>query len=163
MVLGLVAVDNSSLEAVRVAGIMLDQLVDVVQFLHQKALVIAACSDVDEGILGSLEVAVVQKRRLQRLADCILNTRFSLAGAAAHQGHAAVVHHLLDILEVHVHESSRLDNVHYCANGCSEHFIGLREGVLDQQVAVEFVKFLVVDDQKTVHIGLQLVDTVDGP
>ncbi len=163
MVLRLVAVDNSPLETVRVAGVMLDQLINVIELLHQQTLVIAACGDVDQSILGCLEVAVIQERRLQRLTDCIPDTVLSLACAAAHQRHSAVVHHLLDILEVHIHKSPRLNDVHHGTHSCGQHLISLRESVLDQQVAVEFVQLLIVDDEQAVHIAFQLVDAVNGP
>ncbi len=125
-------------------------------------MLVVAAGDVDEHLLGGLEVEVIEQRRLEGGLDRLLDAVGTGADSAAHQGHSAVFHHRLHILEVHVDVAALLDDLDDAPDGGGEHLVRLRESILYQLVAVVFVQLLVVDKQQAVHVLLQLVHAVDG-
>ena len=76
--------DEPPLEVVVSAGVFVDEAVDLLHVVHLEALLIAASGDVDQYVLGGLEVEVVEQWALEGLFDGLLDTVRSGARAAAH-------------------------------------------------------------------------------
>ena len=158
---GIVFPDDALLEVIGVAGVFRDHVIDLLQVGHLGAAVVVARGDVDEDILGGLQVEVIQQRALEGPADGIAEAVFPASLSATHQGHAAVPHHLADIVEVDIDVTRFVDDLDDAPHGRRQHLIRFREGFLDEGVAKELIEFFVVDNQQAVHAFFQFVDSVD--
>ena len=47
-------------------------------------------------------------------------------------------------------------------DSCGKHLVSLREGILNQKVAIEIIEFFIIDNQQAVNIFLKLVDSVNS-
>ena len=118
--------------------------------------------DVDQDVLRSLQVEIVQQGRLEGTGHGVVQPGRACTDAAAHQGHAAVAHHGLDVFEVDVYVAGFADDLGDAPYGGRQHLVGHREGLVHEVAAEVVIELFVVDDQEAVDVLAQFMDAVDG-
>ena len=104
-----------------------DVVVDVVQLLHLQRIGTAVC-DVDDEVPGSFHVEVLKKGGGECAFHCLEGSVLSVCDARANQGHAAVAHHCLHVLQVHVLVSGLGDDLVDAAYSRVQHVVGFLKG-----------------------------------
>ena len=120
------------LETPCTSGLLCNQVLNHLDVVHLEAFLVAAHGDVYKQVLGCLKVVVVKQRGLQGALYGVFKTILSGAFAATHQGHAAVLHHIADILEVHVLVASGGDDLCDALHCRCKYLICKRIGILNK-------------------------------
>ena len=91
----------------------------------------------------------------------MLYTAFALAVARTHDGHATVLEHSLDVIEVEVDETVVGDDLCDRLGSHAERVVSLLEGAEHGEVRINLAEAFVVDDEQSVHVLRHLLHAVE--
>ena len=118
--------------------------------------------DVEQHEVGPCDVAVVQERALQRIADGLLRATLSRSASRSHDGPSAVAHDGVDVVHVHVDFPGQRDDFRNAFGGGAEDLVCIGEGAADGLVAKQLTQLVVADDEQGVHCGAHGFQTFSG-
>ena len=140
------------------AGLLGDIVRHLAHLVHRN-LVFGTEGEMQQHILGALDIIVVQQHRGGSLLHGLFGALLALALADTHQGGTAVFHHRIHITEVDIHVSIQCDNLRNALHGGQQHIVSHGKGIRHHQVAV-CTQLLVIDNQNRVDILAQLLNTL---
>ena len=136
------------------------ELLNLAQLLSlERILAIGIIVDVNQNLARTIDVTVLQQRRLQSILDGLGHTVLALAISAADDGNTTIAQRGVDVHKVDVHLALGGDELADRACSSRECVIGLAKGVVEVQVGIDVNQALIVDDEQCVNIFAHLVGT----
>ena len=133
------------------AGSLLDVVGDFHDLVHENLL--RAKRDVQQDEVGACDVAVVQKRAFEGVADGFLCASLSRGASRSHDGASAVAHHRVDVVHVHVDFPGQRDDFRNPFGCSAKDLVCVGEGAADGLVAKQLAQLVVADDEQGVYGG----------
>ena len=139
---------------------LLDVVGDLHDLVHQNFL--GSEGDVQEHVVRTSDVAVVQQRALERFGHGLGCAALARCASRAHDGTSAVPHDGVDVVHVDVDLPGQGDDFSDAFGGGAQDLIGVGKRAADGLVAKQLPKLVVADDQKRVHGGPHLFEAFCG-
>ena len=144
-----------------IVSYFLHEIIDLVNLLHHNR-VFRRAVELQQDALCAVDVIGVDERRIQRVVDGVGDTFLAGRMTDIHNCHTTLAERIAHISEVGVDISRNGDNFRNRARCVRHHVIRLAEGIEQVEFRIDLFEFLIIDDEKSIHVFGETCHTCHG-